>query len=443
VPVEAARAQFKGLAESLSATCRSGEVLLLSYYGEDSDFARINQSRMRQVGHVSQREVHLTLIRGQRNAEVSCTLGGDPAEDQARLNTQLGDLRALLDTVADDPYLQYSSASTIENVSDPFKIPNAAEAVGTLLDLAADVDLVGLWASGTQVYGFANNFGQRHWYATGSFNLDASVHLPNGRAVKLCHAGQTWDQDRLAAKLSQAQRWAGLLQHTPRSLRAGGYRAYLTPRALADLLQVVTYGGFGRRAVETRGSPLVGMYLGDRRLNSQVSISEARGSGFLPSFSDAGFTLPESVRLIVAGRGVDLLTDRRSALEYGAVLNTDIEAARSLSVAGGRIPVDTVLQSLGTGLYINNLWYTNLSELQNCRITGSTRFACFWVEEGQFVAPLATSRFDDSLYEVLGDRLLGLTSEIECLLDSGTYGSRSGASLRLPGVLLENLRFVM
>ena len=37
----------------------------------------------------------------------------------------------------------------------------------------------------------------------------------------------------------------------------------------------------------------------------------------------------------------------------------------------------------------------------------------------------------------------GLTDEAELLLDSGTYGERSTSSARLPGAVLENLRFVL
>ena len=41
----------------------------------------------------------------------------------------------------------------------------------------------------------------------------------------------------------------------------------------------------------------------------------------------------------------------------------------------------------------------------NCRLTGMTRFATFWVEHGQIVAPVEAMRFDDSLYRLLGSEL--------------------------------------
>ena len=41
---------------------------------------------------------------------------------------------------------------------------------------------------------------------------------------------------------------------------------------------------------------------------------------------------------------------------------------------------------LGTGLFVGNLWYTNFSDRAACRTTGMTRFATFWIDEGEIVA---------------------------------------------------------
>ena len=53
------RDAFDTLADALLAEARGGEVLLLGYYAEDSDFARFNHARLRQAGHVAQRELRL------------------------------------------------------------------------------------------------------------------------------------------------------------------------------------------------------------------------------------------------------------------------------------------------------------------------------------------------------------------------------------------------
>ena len=72
-----------------------------------------------------------------------------------------------------------------------------------------------------------------------------------------------------------------------------------------------------------------------------------------------------------------------------------------------------------------------------------TRFATFWVERGQIVAPIDVMRFDDSVYRLLGENLIDLTAEREMLLDPSTYDARSTSSARLPGILLKALRFTL
>jgi predicted Zn-dependent protease len=112
-------------------------------------------------------------------------------------------------------------------------------------------------------------------------------------------------------------------------------------------------------------------------------------------------------------------------------------------VAPGSLPTDTVNEALGTGLFVGNLWYTNFSDQSACRTTGMTRFATFWMDDGEIVAPVNVLRFDDTAYHLLGDRLEGLTDTAEVLLDAASYGERSTSSARLPGALVGAMRFVL
>ena len=75
-------------------------------------------------------------------------------------------------------------------------------------------------------------------------------------------------------------------------------------------------------------------------------------------------------------------------------------------------------------------------------MTSMTRFACFWVERGN-KAPVKVMRFDDSIYNLFGTNLIGLTKQREMILDPGTYGQRSDHSIELPGVLVSALRLTL
>jgi predicted Zn-dependent protease len=72
-----------------------------------------------------------------------------------------------------------------------------------------------------------------------------------------------------------------------------------------------------------------------------------------------------------------------------------------------------------------------------------TRFSCFWVENGEIQAPINVMRFDDSVYDLLGRNLLGLTSERDFILDASSYGQRSNSSMELPGALVKEMCFTL
>ena len=86
---------------------------------------------------------------------------------------------------------------------------------------------------------------------------------------------------------------------------------------------------------------------------------------------------------------------------------------------------------------------SNYSDRAAGRMTGMTRFATFWVSKGKIAAPLNVMRFDESIYRIFGENLIGLTAESELLLDPETYFSRSTASVRTPGALIEDFTFTL
>ncbi len=422
---------------------RPDEVMLFSFAGEASDFVRLSRNAIRQAGHVLQYNLSVSLCQGRRNAEATVTLSASPSVDSERLQQAIAGLREVLQVVNEDPYLCYAESTLQTADHRAYAIPDVAEIMAMLNAYAQGLDLVGLWASGEQYYGFASSFGQCQWHSMGSFNLDASVHLPSGPAAKVAYAGQHWNSQAMQATLDQARDWGRYLQLPPRALTPGDYRVYLAPAALADILHILAYGGFSHRAVAAHRSPLLRLHRGDQVLNERVTLTEARAEGFQPAFSSKGFSLPDRVSLIAAGQPGDLLSDQRSAVEFNVAANCASEYPRALSLEPGDLPDSEILQRLDNGLYINNLWYGNLSDRDQCRITGSTRFACFRVEEGRITGPLGTSRFDDSVYRLLGSSLDALTATTTVILDPGTYEARANASVRLPGALLNRMRFVM
>jgi predicted Zn-dependent protease len=437
---------FYRLAGDLAGMLRTGEVATCYFRGEWSDFVRFNTGRVRQAGQIRQYELSVDLIEGQRHVTGECNLGADPASDQALLGSLLESLRAQRALIAEDPYLNISTEVRSTEDTDPQSVPDMGTVLQDIGRAAGDLDLVGIYSGGVIFRGFANSYGQRNWHARAGFNFDFSCHAPaHGaeRSVKANYSGHLWETEVVERKLVEARRQLEWMRRPAVKLNPGGYRAYLAPAALTEIFNVLSHQAFGLRGQRARQSPLLALAEGFRTLHSAVRVTEHHAGGLAPRFTAEGFLVPPEVPLITAGRFAGALVDARSAAEYGVPVNAGREQPQSLRLAGGNLPVADALAALDTGLYLNNLWYANLSDRNQCRITGMTRHACFWVENGAIRAPIEAMRFDDSVYLLLGERLQDLTREIELIYDTDTYERRSLDSLRLPGALIDGFTLTL
>ncbi len=142
---------------------------------------------------------------------------------------------------------------------------------------------------------------------------------------------------------------------------------------------------------------------------------------------------------------VGSLISPRTAREFELAQNgaNAPEMPESLDMAAGNLASADAMTALDTGLYVGNLWYLNFSDRPACRLTGMTRFASFWVEGGKIVAPVDVMRFDDSVFRLLGDQLVGLTADRELLVNGETYCARNVSSMRLPGAVVRDMAFTL
>lgn len=437
---------FDELITDATARLKGDEVLLANVAGERTDFIRFNGGDVRQAGSVEQRRLSVDLIEGRRHIGGAIQLTGERAVDDSRLAGLIVQLRDQRRLVADDPYLLYNTQVESTERTERGDIPTPDAALADIRRAGEHRDLVGIYAAGDTCSGFANSLGQRNWFQSATFNLDWCFYLHADKAAKNLYAGFRWDDDVFARKVDLSARQLAALEHDPVDLSPGEYRTYLAPRAVEEFVMLLSfYGAFGRRAHETKTTPLLRMIADDATLSPLVDIAEDTRGGVAANFQSAGFVRPDEVPLVVGGAYANTLVSPRSSQEYGVPTNgaADHEVPESLSVAPGAIPTDEAYEALDAGLFVGNLWYTNLSDRAACRATGMTRFATFWVDGGEIVAPVNVLRFDDTAFHLLGDKLEGLTDEAEVLLDASTYVERSTMSSRLPGALIDGMRFVL
>ncbi|CAL1239028.1 TldD/PmbA family protein [Candidatus Methylocalor cossyra] len=449
--IEGTYALFDRLAEMAFAELRPNEELTLDLAAEDQAYLRFNASRVRQATAVTQRHLTLTFQAGGRRVVYGFDLGGEA--DDAVLRSLLARARAEAAVLPEDPFLVPMENHGCSDYYHPGRLPDPAEVIERIATITADTDFTGCLASGPQLRANRNSAGQNHRFASLSFFLDYSLFTVNAdgdnKAVKGLYADRQWDDGRFETTLLAQRARLEPLRRAPHPLPPGSYRVYLAPAAVAELAGMFAWGALSYGAWKKGESALQRLIEGEVALSEAFTLVENFALGLSPPFNSLGEVAPIRLPLIERGKLANLLVSSRSAKEYGAAANGaepegwNGEFPRSPAIEPGLLAEAEALKALGSGLYLGNLHYLNWSDRLEARVTGMTRYACFWVERGEIVAPIRDLRFDESLYRIFGSELEALTRETELRVNTDTYGRRSLGGCQVPGAVVGQFRFTL
>lgn len=453
--------QFDSLAQAMPMLAGDGAQWSLEFRAEASDFVRLNQGAIRQPGHVDRALATIRLLEGQRHASRMVALSGEAAEDRIRMAQAVAGLRSGLSSLTEDPLCtietdasrsrrveRMASPGATQGVEQPSRPGDVARAIiEQVVNQTRGLDFVGILAAGPRARGFINSHGVHHWHEVDGYSFDFSLHHDQGelrgRAAKDSIHGRAWQAEAFAQRLERLRRDHDLLARPACAAPRGDVRVFLMPAAVEGLLSLMSWGGFSARDRMARRSPLQRLADGEASLSDQVSIWDDVRASDASGFNSDGFRRVTPLRLIEQGRAVGACCNPRTSIEYGIKhTGADGEQPEALVMAAGTIQMQDAMRALGTGLFVNRLWYLNWSDRQSARMTGMTRFATWWVEKGEVVGPVDPMRFDDSIYRMFGDALEGLTTGRDMIGDDSTYDERSLKTALVPGALLSSWRLV-
>ena len=432
------------LSERLFSRLQAGEDVNVNLEAEETLYLRLNNNRVRQNTDVTQRVMDIRYQGGGRTVDHSLSLSGQIDADCSSIDAVLERCRHDALLLPPDPFQVpvQNHGSSREVFRGQLLAPQAL--IPAILEPAGGCDLVGFYAGGVVISANRNSKGQNHWFETENFFFDYSLYS-GPQAVKSVYAASSWNALDWAANLERSKASLALLKRPVQAIQPGAYRSYFAPAAFADLLGMMSWGALSAAAWKQGRSPFKKLIEKELQLSPLLSVSENFGMGLTPRFNDLGEVAPACLDLIEAGSLRNLLVSSRSAKEYGLQANgaSGYESPRALDVAVGTLAHQDVLGALGRGLYLSNLHYLNWSDPVSARVTGMTRYACFWVEGGEIVGPINNLRWDESLYNALGPQLLALGSQAEISPEIGTYSKRSPGGSRVPGALIDAFNFTL
>lgn len=436
------RHAFQKLSDDLFEKLNQAEAMSLSLHGEDSTFIRFTQGKIRQSTAVKQADVVLSYQVDGKEARFQMPLLLDHEDNLKNASQQIDMLKEIMGNLPTDPH--YSPLkhheSTISDTAQGIDYP-----LQEIFQKLEGYDAAGIWCSGPIMRGYASSVGTSHWFSADQFFLDYSLYTPEQKAVKKLLAGSILDMDMFDHQLKEADIDLALLKKQPKVIEPGAYRVYFSPHAVEALVGVLSYGALSYSAYKKGHSALKDLGDGTKILSPKINLSQDFSHNLLPRFNNQGECAPSHLSLIEGGKLKNWLISDRTAKEYDVTSNAarEGEGLSTATLGEGSLNEGNILKTLGTGLYIDHLHYLNWSDVQGGRVTGMTRYACFWVEDGQKIAPIKDMRFDETLYHFFGSGLVDLTSFKEMIVDTCTYDQRSLALSAIPGMIVDGFHFTL
>ncbi len=423
---------------------KSNEDLSLNLHSEESEFVRFNHSKVRQNTTLNQHELTFVYQCDQRQYRFTTSLSLVLENDLKLAAIKLQEIREQLPKTDVNPKFTQMENHGVSAVYKKSERPNTTQITELVHEAFSDSDLAGLWCSGPLRQASLNSKGQFHFFENDSFFLDYSLY--NGpRAASGFFSDAKWNEKTFLNKAQQTKNTLSLLSKPEVKVKPGAYRTYLEPMAVSELMGMFYWRSLSRSQYEQGYAPLKKLNEKEKLFSKEFTLLDNNLLGLDSHFNSLGEKVPDQINVIENGELKNFLISTATAKEYNLVSNQaePHEMLRSPEIRAGTLDEKSILKTLDQGLYLSNLHYINWSDPQTARITGMTRFACFWVEKGEIVGPIQDLRFDDTLYNIWGDKLLGLTQTQETFVNTSTYQKRDKGGMKVPGALLSEFNFTL
>ena len=235
------------------------------------------------------------------------------------------------------------------------------------------------------------------------------------------------------------------MNKNPKTIPMGRYDVLLEPEAVAELLEWLTYIGFGAKQVIERTSFMAGR-VGEQIMSRQISISDdgANPAGLAAPFDYVGIP-KQRIPLIEGGIASGVVYDshyatihhRASTGHAGPYDQFEGPLATHLFCAPGETPYSELLKRMGRGLWISRFHYVNgLLKPQEALMTGLTRDGTFLIRNGKVSAAVKNLRFTESILRAFS-KILAVSQETRLVADPG----QGFSSTVTPALLIKDFTF--
>ena len=260
-------------------------------------------------------------------------------------------------------------------------------------------------------------------FSIAGLRLVASQGKASGFAAQTVRNLELLDQEALMSRAWEFCR----MNRNPQPIPLGRYDVLLEPEAVAELLEWLSYIGFGAKQVMERTSFMAGR-IGEKLMNPQISIADdgSNPEGLGSPFDYEGVP-KQRASLIERGIARGIVYDshyaklHRTASTGHAPPYDEFEGplAHNLFLEPGHSPYRELLKQMDRGLWISRFHYVNgLLKTQEALMTGLTRDGTFLIRKGKVAGAVKNVRFTQSILEAFS-KVVAVSRERRLIADPG------------------------
>jgi PmbA protein len=273
----------------------------------------------------------------------------------------------------------------------------------------AGLKAFGAFSTGAEQMAIANSLGVYHHYRSTDATVNSVVmgDAGSGYADRGAIDVRELDRDALADEvIDKAQR-----NQNAQPVEPGAYEVVLEEYAVAEMLEFMSFIGFGALAAQEERSF---MRLDEKITGENIDIwDDGLDSTGVPMGFDFEGVPKQRVDLINKGVATGLVYDMQTALRAGRqstgnglpAPNTEGPFAVNLFMAPGTTPKAELGSEIKRGIWVTRFWYVRVVEPKQSVITGMTREGTFLIENGRITRPVKDLRFTQSILDALDGTL--------------------------------------
>ena len=208
---------FQNICSQVFSSLQENEQLTIYLEGENSQYFRFNDSKLRQSGIIEDYAVTISLFSGKKSLQSATTVSSDIESSVGNLKNEIQALRDPLSLIPDNEFTSFPDNFDSIEIIKSGKLPARSQILEALMEIITKDYLTGVWTSGQIFRACSTSEGTNHWFEKDSFIFDFSLIDEKENMVKVLFPGNTWDKEKFTTAFQEASDKLKLMNYKMRN----------------------------------------------------------------------------------------------------------------------------------------------------------------------------------------------------------------------------------